>query len=254
MSDEIQKQAQYLSLLHPMNIYPTTVGGIALLYNVVEVSIVASALGGAALCVGIGATIFNRFVNTNTFYEMASKQHHAKQQRMHEERVDYLKNKLSELGQHAAMEQLGSLEVKINTFNETLNKRFNGGGLTFSRFSSIGDSIYSNALKAYEEIILIQRQATQINHTKIATELRELKKSNPASPKIKELESRLNIKLDLRSRTENMLMSNEQAITKLDLTMSQFGDITTETEINWAMQELQSLSKALNANNNGEYS
>lgn len=254
MSDEIQKQAKQLSLLHPMNIYPTTIGGIALLYNVVEASMVASVVGGIGLTIGVGAMVFNRFVNTNKFYEMASKLHHKQMVKHNQERVDYIANALRDLGQQSGVDQLVSLVNKIEVFNDTLNKRFSGGGLTYSRFSSIGDSIYTNALKSYEEIILIQRQANQIDHPSIATELRQLKKSQPDSPKIKELEARLNIKLDLQSRTENMLMSNEQAITKLDLTMSQFGDITTESEINWAMQELQSLSDALNTKNNGEFS
>lgn len=253
MSDETTKQAQTLSLLHPLNIYPSVVGTVVLLFNSVEYSILTTAVGGAALVVGVGSTIFNRYVNINKFYEIAGKREHEKRLQELQDRIEYLKENLSSNDRQDIVEQLNSVEKKVHTFNEIINERFKGGGLAYSRFSGVADSIFSNALKSYEEILLLLRQANSIDYTSCARQIRELQKSGGSEDKIRELNTRIEVRTDLLKRIDKLVLSNEKAITKLDLTMSSLGDISTENEINWAMKELQSLSDVLTNDKNGDF-
>lgn len=250
----VEDQAKNMAWLHPLSIYPTTAGVLVLTLNALELSVLTSSIGIVALLVGGGCAVFNRYVNINKFIEQANLKYHEEQKANNISRIVELSHDLDKQGRRDICKQLDRLVAKVDTFNSLLQDRFKGGGLAYSRFLGISDTIYNNTLKSYDEIVLILRQSASIDDKDAARTVRKLLDEGATrnDPTVRNLLVRIGLKEELATKVDNILLLTEEAITKLDLTMNSFTDLSTEKEVSWAMEQLTDLSRVLSNNHNRE--
>jgi len=254
LNNDINQTAAQLASYHPFNTYPISVGLIALGYAAIESSIFATVVGGISIMVGLGSLVVNKYIRTEFFIEQALIKQHEDQAQAIDVRIQGINDSLVQYHRVDACRQMDTVLTKVQTFNEILHERFTGQGLAYSRFLGISDSIFSNVLNSYDEMILLLKQAASINEDRCIAAIGEIHQNVDRTTDVGLLNARLELKnVIIPSRIDDMLISNEQAITKLDVTMSSFADISTEKELEWAMNELQTLSTALSPNQNGEF-
>lgn len=244
--DNVTKKAKKLALVHPATTYTVALGLVFMGYTVVEFTFAALLAGVLLICAGVGVAAFNLLARADHFLSIALSEQHEMQAAELQNQVAAIKRELKTLNRPDGIDQLDNLVKKINHFDKTILARFKGQGLAYNRFQGVSDTILQNALETYSEIILQLKQYDTINVNQCRSNIAKLR-SDPVGNKdqIEAIRTRIRIADDILERVSKMIRSNEAAITKLDLTMESFANLSTERELEWALSELTSLSTAL---------
>jgi len=246
----VQKAVALNTLEHPAVLYPTSIsilGGFAALLMGANPLLIAIAAGGAGAAVLSWAVNFG--LRRDHFANQYVKKLHAQMQRQRLAREKELQGVLAEVNSEEGSSQFSRVTEKFTTFEKLLARKLNPGELTYGRYLGMAEQVYLGALDNLQYVADALKMMSAIDLKYTQKRLHQLQKT-PSEINTKEIES-LQERLDLHSKqaakVQKLLAQNEEAMTKMDLTIAAIADMRTEDgrasmDMETAMHELQRLA------------
>ncbi|MDC7223547.1 MAG: hypothetical protein PQJ60_07375 [Spirochaetales bacterium] len=130
-----------------------------------------------------------------------------------------------------ATKQFDITDENFKKFEEILRRKLNPREQTFIRLYGMGQQLYFCILDNLERSTMLLDSAAQVDETYISERLADMEKKEKSSVDQREIETlkeRLDTKLQQVSKVDELLTSNEEALTKIIKTMSQIAEARIE--------------------------
>jgi len=244
---------------HPVVLYPSVLsvlGVFSLWLFGMNPLLVTMAAGG------IGVAFFSWLINyglrRDTFANAYVKKLYDQMEEQRRLRKDHLEAALAEVESEEGQSQFKRLSEKFAAFEAILGKKLNPGELTYGRYLGMAEQVYLGAIDNLQHVANTLKSVEVIDAGYILQRLEELKKVNPTTDEVQKemdtLSERMILYNKQRKKVQTLLAQNEEAMTKIDVTIAAIADMKTEDgiaslDIETAMIELQRL-----ANRAKEYS
>jgi len=246
----IKKAVVKKTIEHPVVVYPVAFSIVGL------TSALMLELGpwvwGSAL-LGLSVAAVSWFVNYGYRREDFASQYvkllHKQMEQQRLSRMNQLEDSLNEVDSAEGKSQYKRLTDKFSTFQKMLSKKLNPGELTFSRYLGMAEQVYLGALDNLQNVanMLSTLQVIDVSYVKKRLKALRSEKSENDQREIESLQQRLELYEDQQSKIDSLFSQNEEAMTKIDLTMAAITDMRTSEDhasidIEAAMAELQQLA------------
>ena len=246
----VQKAVALNTLEHPAVLYPTTIsvlGGFAALLMGANPMLLAIAAGGAGAAVLSWAVNFG--LRRDHFANQYVKKLHAQMESQRLAREQELQKVLAEVHSEEGRSQFSRVTEKFTTFEKLLSRKLNPSELTYGRYLGMAEQVYLGVLDNLQRVAdtLKMMSVIDLNYTK--KRLRQLlnASSDNNAKEIETLRERLDLHSKQADKAQQLLSQNEEAMTKMDLTIAAIADMRTEggrasMDMETAMSELQRLA------------
>jgi Leucine-rich repeat (LRR) protein len=134
-----------------------------------------------------------------------------------------LAENLSALQCKEGIKQFNLLKRKIQSFKIVISAQLDENELTFIRYTDTVEQVYFEVLKNLQQFYLAMTSIETINERQLATRLMTKYVKNESEKKA--LQQRLDLWRSQMKIAEELLVQNEQMLTKLDLITSQIANI-----------------------------
>lgn len=160
-----------------------------------------------------------------------------------------------------AVKQYKMIDSKFSNFKKIIEDKFDAHEITYGRFMGTAEQLYLSVLDNLESILNRLETIKNIDSDYIETRLSHLNnltRPEPADEREKKtLNVRKKIKEDQLSEINDLLTLNEEAMTQIDLSMSELSAIKTRTErgamdVETAREELEELINRIKKYSNPE--
>ena len=148
-----------------------------------------------------------------------------------------------------ATEQLDALLSKRQSLINVLKRRLDAGELTYARYLSTSQQVFSSALDNLHEVAVAYESISTIDETYIDRRLAELDADDSdaasAARERETLERRRDLRTTQRRRIAQFLAQNESALTALDRTTTALADVPIgkqPEDVDAAMAALEELA------------
>ncbi len=145
------------------------------------------------------------------------------------EEIAALRAELTSLDDIQPTEQLDALLQKRQSLIKVLQRRLDAGELTYARYLSTSQQVFSSALNNLHEVAVANESISTINETYIERRLAELSTDDSdvesAERERAALERRREMRTSQRRRIAQLLAQNESALTALDRTTTALADV-----------------------------
>ena len=146
-----------------------------------------------------------------------------------QEEIAALRAQLEPLDDSQPTEQLDALLQKRQSLINVLQRRLDAGELTYARYLSTSQQVFSSALGNLHEVAVANESISTINETYIDRRLAELADDDSdvesAERERATLERRREMRTSQRRRIAQLLAQNESALTALDRTTTALADV-----------------------------
>ena len=146
-----------------------------------------------------------------------------------QEEIAALRVQLQPLDDSQPTEQLDALLQKRQSLINVLQRRLDAGELTYARYLSTSQQVFSSALGNLHEVAVANESISTINETYIDRRLAELADDDSdvesAERERATLERRREMRTSQRRRIAQLLAQNESALTALDRTTTALADV-----------------------------
>lgn len=146
-----------------------------------------------------------------------------------QEEIAALRVQLEPLHDSQPTEQLDALLQKRQSLINVLQRRLDAGELTYARYLSTSQQVFSSALGNLHEVAVANESISTINETYIDRRLAELTDDDSdvesAERERATLERRREMRTGQRRRIAQLLAQNESALTALDRTTTALADV-----------------------------
>ena len=146
-----------------------------------------------------------------------------------QEEIAALRAQLEPLDDSQPTEQLDALLKKRQSLINVLQRRLDAGELTYARYLSTSQQVFSSALGNLHEVAVANESISTINETYIDRRLAELADDDSdvesAERERATLERRREMRTSQRRRIAQLLAQNESALTALDRTTTALADV-----------------------------
>jgi hypothetical protein len=146
-----------------------------------------------------------------------------------QEEIAALRAQLEPLDDSQPAEQLDALLQKRQSLINVLQRRLDAGELTYARYLSTSQQVFSSALGNLHEVAVANESISTINETYIDRRLAELADDDSdlesAERERATLERRREMRTSQRRRIAQLLAQNESALTALDRTTTALADV-----------------------------
>ena len=146
-----------------------------------------------------------------------------------QEEIAALRAQLEPLDDSQPTEQLDALLQKRQSLINVLQRRLDAGELTYARYLSTSQQVFSSALDNLHEVAVANESISTINETYIDRRLAELADDDSdvesAERERATLERRREMRTSQRRRIAQLLAQNESALTALDRTTTALADV-----------------------------
>ena len=146
-----------------------------------------------------------------------------------QEEIAALRAQLEPLDDSQPTEQLDALLQKRQSLINVLQRRLDAGELTYARYLSTSQQVFSSALGNLHEVAVANESISTINETYIDRRLAELANDDSdvesAERERATLERRREMRTSQRRRIAQLLAQNESALTALDRTTTALADV-----------------------------
>ena len=146
-----------------------------------------------------------------------------------QEEIAALRAQLEPLDDSQPTEQLDALLQKRQSLINVLQRRLDAGELTYARYLSTSQQVFSSALGNLHEVAVANESISTINETYIDRRLAELADDDSdvesAERERATLERRREMRTRQRRRIAQLLAQNESALTALDRTTTALADV-----------------------------
>lgn len=160
-----------------------------------------------------------------------------------------LRAELAPLDDIQPTEQLDALVQKRQSLINVLQRRLDAGELTYARYLSTSQQVFSSALHNLHEVVVAYESISTINETYIDRRLSELSDDHTDAESAEReratLERRREMRTSQRRRISKLLAQNEAALTALDRTTTALADVPIgkkPKDADAAMAELEELA------------
>lgn len=244
---------------HPVVLYPTVasvLSGFWIGLMGFNPWIIAVTAGGVTLA--LLAWAVNYGLRRDTFANDYVKKLYQKMEEQRRVRKAKLEAALAEVNSDEGTSQFMRLGEKFAAFESMLGKKLNPAELTYGRYLGMAEQVYLGALDNLQQVADTLKSVEVIDANYIKQRLKELEGLGSSSENAKKERSTLQERLTLyekqHANVHTLLAQNEQAMTKIDVTIAAITDMRTEDgsatlDIETAMNELQRL-----ASRAGDYS
>lgn len=162
--------------------------------------------------------------------------------------ADTVQANLSKFNEERALKQLHQLHSKFAAFQAVLDHQFDRDELTHKRYLTAAEQLYFGAVDNLNSLSMLCHSTAAIDPKHIQ---KQLKSSSLATDARDAMQHRLNIYNEANANKENILVANEQVMTKLDELTSRLGAIQTreglgEVRLETAMNEILHLINRTN--------
>ena len=237
---------------HPVVLYPTVLSALGafsmLLFglNPLLVSLAAGGFGIAFL-----SWLINYGIRRDTFANAYVKKLYEQMEEQRQSRIRHLKEALVDVSSKEGKSQFIRLSEKFSIFETILGKKLNPNELTYGRYLGMAEQVYLGAVDNLQQVATTLKAVEVIDAGYIRKRLEELKNRDLSTAEIKSEMNTLNERLMLfdkqHKKVQTLLSQNEEAMTKIDVTIAAITDMRTEDDtatidIETAMNELQRLA------------
>jgi hypothetical protein len=246
----VQKAVALHTLEHPAVLYPTTIsilGGFAALLMGANPLLLTIAAGGAGAAVLSWAVNFG--IRRDHFANQYVKKLHAQMENQRLARQQELQKALTEVSSEEGRSQFSRITEKFTTFQKLLARKLNPGELTYGRYLGMAEQVYLGVLDNLQRIADTLRMMSVIDVEYTQKRLQQLQnaRSQNNNKEIDTLKERLALHSQQAEKVQKLFSQNEEAMTKMDLTIAAIADMRTEggrasMDMETAMAELQRLA------------
>ncbi|WP_455205582.1 hypothetical protein [Kaarinaea lacus] len=246
----VQKAVALNTLEHPAVLYPTAIsvlGGFAALLmgaNPVFMMIAAGGVGAAFLSWAV-----NFGLRRDHFANQYVKKLHAQMESQRQARKQELEKVLAEVESEEGRSQFARVTDKFTTFQKMLSQKLNPSELTYGRYLGMAEQVYLGALDNLQRVAdtLKMMRVIDLDYTHKRLQQLQSTTSKNSAKEIDTLEERLALHANQADKVQSLLSQNEEAMTKMDLTIAAIADMRTEDgrasmDMETAMNELQRLA------------
>lgn len=248
----VQKAVAKSTLEHPGVLYPgalSVLGGFAALLFGGSPLFIAAAAGGAG--VAFVSWLINYGMRRDHFANAYIKKVHQQMEQQRHRRKKQVSQALKEVRSSEGQSQFDRLGEKFDAFERLLAKKLNPSELTYGRYLGIAEQVYLGGIDNLQQVANSLSAIQVIDIGYIDNRLSKLRKSADhdaeAAKEIAALEQRLALHQQQSAKVKGLLAQNEEAMTKIDLTMAAIADMRAEDvhasmDIESAMEELHRLA------------
>lgn len=246
----VQKAVALNTLEHPAVLYPTTIsvlGGFAAVLMGANPILLAIAAGGAGAAVLSWAINFG--LRREHFANQYVKKLHAQIENQRREREQQLQKVLAEVNSDEGRSQFSRVTEKFAAFEKLLARKLNPSELTYGRYLGMAEQVYLGTLDNLQHVAdtLKMMSVIDLDYTQNRLALLQSAPSDIHAKEIQTLQERLALHAQQADKVQKMLSQNEEAMTKMDLTIAAIADLRTEggrasLDMETAMNELQRLA------------
>ena len=241
---------------HPLTTWPIAIGlaggfGVALLGIM---SIPAAIVLGSLFTVGGAANWAVRyFGGKEDFAKKYLEEHHRQFELLRQRRVGALGEELEALDCSQGHDQVSQFEAKFQNLVDVLKRILSEGELTFGRYLGAAETVYKSGIENLDQIVTILTSIREIDRDELESKIRRLnrvsEKTEADGRLFKTFQERASLYDNAKSEVENLLVSNEEALTTLDKTAGAVGMIKKNNggcDLDDAMADLLSLIGRIN--------
>jgi hypothetical protein len=174
---------------------------------------------------------------------------HAQMQNQRLAREKQLQRVLAEVKSEEGASQFSRITEKFATFEKLLARKLNPGELTYGRYLGMAEQVYLGALDNLQYVAdtLKMIGAIDLEYTQKRLHQLQTESSVKSAKEIETLQERLDLHSKQAGKVQKLLAQNEEAMTKMDLTIAAIADMRTEDgrasmDMETAMHELQRLA------------
>ncbi len=245
----IKKAVVSTTLQRPLTVYPATVGLLAGFYAMLfgggPVAFAAMIGGGS---VTLLSWLYEYFVkgdeHANHFVTMFRKE----LEKRRVEALRHLEQELAGIQNEQAVNQVKLFRDKYANFHSILNRKLDVTELTYNRYLSIAEQVFLNGLDNLENAAISLKSISTIDVGRINREVGNLQADNShtGQQRLSELKKRLDLRDTQIARVNELLLTNERALTQLDQVSAKLANIDTRQsrahlDMEDAMTELKRL-------------
>jgi hypothetical protein len=227
----------------------TVLGGVgAGLFFTSDLFVVLAGLTGASLaaCAGyvLSKTVIGKHKAMLKIIEKVRTETIAKRNKV----ADNVQSNLMKFNEERALKQLHQLHSKFAAFQAVLDHQFDRDELTHKRYLTAAEQLYFGAVDNLNSLSMLCHSTAAIDPKHIQSQLGN---RSLAAGSRKAMEQRLEIYNEANTNKENILIVNEQVMTKLDELTIRLGAIQTreglgEVRLDNAMNEILHLINRTN--------
>jgi hypothetical protein len=248
----VKKAVVWDTIEHPVVLYPTVMsvlGGASLWLFGLNPLLIAVAAGGVG--VAFLSWLINYGFRRNAFANAYVKKLYDQMEEQRRLRKHHLKTALAEVKSIEGESQFKRLSQKFSTFESILKQKLNPGELTYGRYLGMAEQVYLGAIDNLQHVANTLKTVEVIDVDYINLRMKELNKiatlSNENRKELDALGERLALFKKQHEKVQTLLAQNEEAMTKIDITIAAIadmrtGDETASMDIETAMNELQRLA------------
>ncbi len=255
----IRKAVISESLNHPLTLYPATLGLLGVFWIILmEPTFVMLLASIGAFTVGIGSLIINYCFrwdgHANAYLNKLGKKmaDYRKWSKSEIKRVLMECESIGGVGKYAAKgrQQYDEINGKFDLLGELLANKLNRRELTYARFLGSAEQVYLNTLDNLRDLVNYIKSIAAIG-SDYNSDLKRLRRvKHPSEAELKELATlteRDELKQDQQQKIGEILALNEQALTKIDVTIAAFASTRirkqqADVDIETAIGELEILA------------
>lgn len=245
----IQKAVMGTTLQRPLTVYPATVGLLGGFYTLVFGS---NPIALGALAAGGSVTLLNwmyeYFIKGDDHANQYVTYFRKELEKRRIETLNHLEKELKDINNDQAVTQVSLFRIKYENFHAILDRKLDPSEITYNRYLSIAEQVFLNGLDNLENAAIALKSISTIDRGRIARDMQNLDNDNSVAgqQRLAELKTRLSLKDEQINRVNELLLTNEKALTQLDHVATKLANIDTRqnrahVDMEDAMQELQHL-------------
>jgi len=250
-SQAVNRNVVLSTLEHPAVLAPAAIGGLGLAgLLLIEPSLIMMSVAGIGSLVAAGVWATNIGLRRDYF---AKKYVEEITQKMNERRrmaIKELSDALENVGFEHGQNQFKRSQQKFDTFKSMLDKKLNPSELTHVRYLGMAEQVYLSTLDNLIAISHIMHSISVIDADYVEERLDDISSDESAESgrEVQALKERLALKDQQQDKVKKLLSQNEEALTKMDLTIAAIAEMRTDNrqasmDMESAMGELGRLAK-----------
>ncbi len=237
---------------HPLVLYPAVLSVLGFFsigvfgFSPLSITVAASGFG-----IAVVTWLVNYGLRRNKFANAYVNKLHQKMEQRRQSHIRFLETALADVQSTEGQSQFKRLGEKFAIFETILAKKLNPHELTYGRYLGMAEQVYLGAIDNLQHVTNTLKSLQAINADYLQQRLETLQTMNPRTVEVEQEIASLTqrqILYDKQYKNVTVLLAqNEEAMTKLDVTIAAINDMRTEDgsatmDIETAMNELQRLA------------
>lgn len=250
-SRAVNRSVMLSTLEHPTVLAPAAIGGLGLAgLMLIEPSALILAVAALGSLFAAGSWAANVGLRRDYFAKKYVEEITRKMDERRKAAMKELSDTLATVKFERGQKQFDRSHQKFEAFRKMLDKKLNPSELTYARYLGMAEQVYLSTLDNLIAISNIMHSIQVIDTDYTKERLINLSKSHSEESTRERLalEERLNLKKMQQEKVSKLFSQNEEALTKMDVTIAAIAEMRTDNrqasmDMESAMSELGRLAK-----------